>query len=236
MLSKKGSSDQAGKLRKQMKKEQIIKQEITEEKTSSPKLPPRREIHRKKNDKKTKFKIRFPIVRLLAFIFLLIVVLVPGYHYWKGTVQPTNQVSQVKNETIDIIEFKNEGENQPHRVVDEFILEKPNVEGNAEPNTIEDNPIKQETQVDTSSVKTLEGPESNENQNIANVEQVIKDKKPSEPQYIIHVVQPDETLYRISMKYFKSRSGEQIIKKVNKLNSDGTVYSGQRLKIPTNSK
>jgi type IV pilus assembly protein PilO len=48
---------------------------------------------------------------------------------------------------------------------------------------------------------------------------------------IKHEVQPGETLYRISQKYYKDRSGEELIKQYNNL-SDNTVYTGQILKIP----
>ncbi|MDX5484057.1 MULTISPECIES: LysM peptidoglycan-binding domain-containing protein [Bacillus] len=46
-----------------------------------------------------------------------------------------------------------------------------------------------------------------------------------------HTVGPEENLYRISMKYYKSRSGEEKIKAYNHLNGN-SVYSGQVLNIP----
>ncbi|MFD1736029.1 LysM peptidoglycan-binding domain-containing protein [Bacillus salitolerans] len=48
---------------------------------------------------------------------------------------------------------------------------------------------------------------------------------------IRHVVQPGETLFRISLKYYKDRSGEQIIKEWNNLTGD-QVNAGQVLNIP----
>ncbi|MCY8977251.1 LysM peptidoglycan-binding domain-containing protein [Bacillus atrophaeus] len=46
-----------------------------------------------------------------------------------------------------------------------------------------------------------------------------------------HTVKKKETLYRISMKYYKSRAGEDKIRNYNNLNSN-EVYTGQVLNIP----
>ncbi|MDM5298566.1 LysM peptidoglycan-binding domain-containing protein [Bacillus pumilus] len=46
-----------------------------------------------------------------------------------------------------------------------------------------------------------------------------------------HTVGPEENLYRISMKYYKNRSGEEKIKAYNDLKGN-SVYSGQVLNIP----
>ncbi|MER0467529.1 LysM peptidoglycan-binding domain-containing protein [Bacillus cabrialesii subsp. cabrialesii] len=54
----------------------------------------------------------------------------------------------------------------------------------------------------------------------------------SEPKRVVkHTVQKKETLYRISMKYYKSRSGEETIRAYNHLNGND-VYTGQVLDIP----
>ncbi|UYO34295.1 LysM peptidoglycan-binding domain-containing protein [Bacillus zhangzhouensis] len=46
-----------------------------------------------------------------------------------------------------------------------------------------------------------------------------------------HTVGPEENLYRISMKYYKNRSGEEKIRAYNHLKGN-SVYSGQVLNIP----
>ncbi|MCY8971685.1 LysM peptidoglycan-binding domain-containing protein [Bacillus atrophaeus] len=46
-----------------------------------------------------------------------------------------------------------------------------------------------------------------------------------------HTVKKKETLYRISMKYYKSRAGEDKIRNYNNLNGN-EVYTGQVLNIP----
>ncbi|MBY8913652.1 LysM peptidoglycan-binding domain-containing protein [Bacillus sp. YC2] len=52
-----------------------------------------------------------------------------------------------------------------------------------------------------------------------------------EQQVVKHTVQQKETLYRISMKYYKSRAGEEKIRSYNRLNGN-EVYAGQVLSIP----
>ncbi|MED3961884.1 LysM peptidoglycan-binding domain-containing protein [Niallia taxi] len=53
----------------------------------------------------------------------------------------------------------------------------------------------------------------------------------AETTYIYHTVASNETLYRIAMNYYNSKSGVDIIKQANQLASDN-VMVGQVLKIP----
>lgn len=53
----------------------------------------------------------------------------------------------------------------------------------------------------------------------------------AETTYIYHTVAANETLYRIAMNYYNSKSGVNIIKQANQLASDN-VMVGQVLKIP----
>ncbi|MER3126274.1 LysM peptidoglycan-binding domain-containing protein [Bacillus pumilus] len=59
-----------------------------------------------------------------------------------------------------------------------------------------------------------------------------KKKQEEKPVRVVqHTVGPKENLYRISIKYYKDRSGEEKIKAYNHLKGD-SVYSGQVLNIP----
>lgn len=55
--------------------------------------------------------------------------------------------------------------------------------------------------------------------------------EPENPSVKTYKVQPGDTLYSISMKFYNSRTGESIIKNANKLNSD-MVIIGEKLLIP----
>src|SRR5690606_3428821 len=50
-------------------------------------------------------------------------------------------------------------------------------------------------------------------------------------QVVYHTVQKGETLYRISMKYFKSQEGIELIRKENGI-AGNEINEGQKLKIP----
>jgi LysM repeat protein len=54
-----------------------------------------------------------------------------------------------------------------------------------------------------------------------------------EPQVIYHTVKSGENLYRIALKYYHSKAGEDIIRKANNI-SGNEIYLGQVLKIPLN--
>ncbi|MBD3858682.1 LysM peptidoglycan-binding domain-containing protein [Bacillus sp. 28A-2] len=59
-----------------------------------------------------------------------------------------------------------------------------------------------------------------------------KKKQEEKPVRVVqHTVGPKENLYRISMKYYQNRSGEEKIKAYNHLKGN-SVYSGQVLNIP----
>lgn len=59
-----------------------------------------------------------------------------------------------------------------------------------------------------------------------------KKKQEEKPVRVVqHTVGPEENLYRISMKYYQNRSGEEKIRAYNHLKGN-SVYSGQVLNIP----
>ncbi|QUG42237.1 LysM peptidoglycan-binding domain-containing protein [Psychrobacillus sp. INOP01] len=62
-------------------------------------------------------------------------------------------------------------------------------------------------------------------------EDVSVQGEPEKPSIKTYKVQPGDTLYSISMKFYRSRTGESIIKKANKLKSD-MVIIGETLLIP----
>lgn len=218
MSSKQDSYDQAEKLRKRMEKNHLILEEKEGSVTNASKLPPRSEVHRNKDDKKIKIRIRYPIVRLLVLIFIVLVTIIPGYYYWNDNVQPVdtdqNSNNATNNNNVDVIEMQNK---QP-LVEDEFVIANPEDEESDEIATTE------------------EEAEKNDQKNVVDDTESSESIQSPKEQFIIHRVKPGETLYRVSMKYFKSREGEELIKKANHLDENGTIYSGQRLKIPVQNK
>lgn len=208
------SIDQAEILRKQMEKN------ISSE--TAP-LPSRSEVHRKK-DKKVKLRFRFPLIRLLALAFILIVCIVASYNLWKDHIQLTNasEASEIvakKDSNIDVIEMKDAVEAEKAEGIVEEKVEQVQDESKIAQHA---ETIPAPVEKTTSEVQATPVQDTQTEQ--AKTGQVGK--------VLHHKVKSGETLYRISMKYYKSRAGEEIIKKTNGLDANGTVMTGQILKIP----
>lgn len=204
------SIDQAEILRKRMGE--------NPKKETSP-LPPRSEIHRKK-DKKGKFRFRFPLIRILALAFIIIVCIVASYNLWKDHIQLTNASETGENEinndsNIDVIELKDAEE------VEEKVEQVENEPEVAQPAETIPTPVEKP-------VTEVQGEDSTPVQDKA-----VEQANTTQTEKVLHhKVKAGETLYRISMKYYKSRAGEEVIKKTNGLDANGTVMTGQILKIP----
>lgn len=226
------SMDQAEILRKRMEENNLVVENKTNEMIDTSMLPPRSEVHRQKEDKKTKIRIRYPIVRFLALVFIVIVCLIPVYHlYWQDDVEQTNSEPSEKS-NVDVVEMKNNEPEVPE-VKDEYEFAPPKEEQVPE-NTEVDRVSEDGNSANSQDIKE----DIIKNDASTNAEAGVSNGQPSVPvqaneeTYIIHVVKPSETLYRISMTYFKSRNGEAVIKNANGLDANGTVFAGQRLKIP----
>lgn len=203
------TQDQAENLRKRMEDNDLVRGKNKDVFS----LPPRSETHNNE-DKKVKFKIQYPLIRLLAVIFLLLVMVIPGWGMWKDrAAQVDNPVKQPE------VEVEKSEPKEPI-VKDEFEL--------AEPEPV---PIEEEQEQDQDVEPVLESPEE-----ITEPEPVeeVKDEAPKQPeeQFIYHTVQEGETLFRVSQRYFRNRDGESLIKAINNLGENGTIYPGQKLKIP----
>ncbi|WP_017755618.1 LysM peptidoglycan-binding domain-containing protein [Calidifontibacillus oryziterrae] len=223
------SFDQAEALRKRMEDNHLIVENKQNEMIDVSKLPPRSEVHRHKEDKKTKIRIRYPIVRFLALVFILIVCFIPIYHlYWENDFEETKS-EPLDNSIVDVVEMENTEPVEPE-VKDEYEF-APEKDENT-PDIFEPkNQIESETPTKELSVN------HDDQQGSKRTEETSESVQPADDtSYIIHTVKPGETLYRISMNYFHNRNGEAIIKKANGLDANGTVYSGQKLKIPVTEK
>lgn len=205
---------QAERLRQRIEK---INEETSE---GRDKLPPREQIHREKR-KKTKLKVKYPIIRILVLFFILLpIAIFSAYSYLEEG--KSNKTEKVTGESsgYEVINFeKSETESSSvNKVVEEE--DKSTVE--IEEDTIEvQQPVSSETPV-------LDPVSEQGNNNIPNTD---KNSSVSTETTITHTVKTGENLYRISLKYYHSKAGEEIIRKANKLKGN-EIYVGQVLKIP----
>jgi LysM repeat protein len=211
-------NDQAEMLRRKMTQET--------EKSHLSSLPPRSEIHKKKKSK-NKWKLRFPVIRFLTVIFILLPIIIYS--------------------VISYIEQTNKGKHEPAVVDPEFIqvdiendnkgtIEIPNEE-KVEDDLEENSPPSQNEEPDKVDLgETIEPIDASKEKNstATNQEASEENKENSqEPSYqlIQHQVQPNETLFRISMKYYQSQEGIELIKKWNNI-VNNEIKIGQILTIP----
>jgi LysM repeat protein len=179
---------------------------------SPQKLPPRSEFHKEKR-KKTKLKIKYPIIRLLALFFILLPVSILGITRYIDNQEHVKAI--FSNHTQKNYEEINYAEKE---------ITKSNTA--TTPDREEESVIEEAEEIDEI------GSSSEENGQTTSG----KIKENYELKY--HTVKANENLYRISMKYYHSRSGEEMLKQWNKLTST-EIYEGQVLVIPikiTNTK
>lgn len=200
-------------------------------------LPSRSEIHRQKK-KKTRFKIKYPIIRLLALLFILLPVAILSFKF--NTNLEKLEASPVKKSAnFESISYENKDEavRYPENNEEETPTEETETEQEPEITEQEQKIVEQE-EAKQPEVNKQEEPKEEAGQQVN--ENTTSNEEAKQPvqelpmdRYDVkyHKVKADETLYRISMKYYNSRSGEELIKRWNNINGD-TVIEGQVLKIP----
>lgn len=206
--------DQAERLRKRISK----KEESETIKDSSPELPPRSRVHYHKA-KRTKVKLKYPMIRLLAVFFILLpIVSFSIYTINESKSNRSASVDRPLSGNIEAVDVKND--EQSERGMEE---ERTGVEPDEDLTRIEENEVgveQESKKVEPAKVdNTLPDKES------------PNDKAPVKEEIIYHTVQTGETLFRISMKYYQSQSGIEIIREANGIKGN-EIQLGQTLKIP----
>lgn len=221
--------DQAEKLRQRFEK-------VNENPVDDSNLPPRGEMHRNRK-KKTKWKLKFPIIRLLVlFFFLLLITIFSVYTYIDGKKYHRVEKASVSNQEYEAINFENnKTKNSPSK--DSQVNQSPSeeattgndkkgVNSNGQSNPVTNQKPSVLTPPAPSTTRTNGADLDKNGKNVA-----LTAKKENSYNIIYHTVQPQETLYRISMKYFHSDAGIEIIKQANHI-QDQNIETGQVLKIP----
>ncbi|QGQ46725.1 LysM peptidoglycan-binding domain-containing protein [Metabacillus sediminilitoris] len=185
--------------------------------------PPRGEVHKDKK-KKTKLKMKYPIISLLAFIFILLPILIITIYYSNDSDNTVTINQPSGNEMVYISNNQNEEE-----TIDEDMIEE-------ETESINQDEI--ETNQTESDADNKEATDQNNQPNETNVQSsnsVNKNAVPTdESEYRevkTHTVAAGETLFKIAIKYYNSKQGEEIIREFNGIEAND-IYEGQVLKIP----
>ncbi|QED48466.1 LysM peptidoglycan-binding domain-containing protein [Cytobacillus dafuensis] len=213
--------DQAERLRKKVYRN-MEPEDMTAEKAS---LPPRSRLHREKRQK-SKWKVKYPIIRLLALMFILLPIAIFSIHYSLNKDKPGNaEKVSTDQQGYEAVGYESENEDKETKIEER-----------------EEVPDKDDSSVDDSE-KKVEGsvpvPKTQEEENSDNKGSAVpseselnqQDKEVQEADdkgVIYHTVKPNENIFRIALKY---QSGVDIIKKENNLKSD-EIQVGQVLVIP----
>jgi nucleoid-associated protein YgaU len=197
-------NDQAGELRSRIERQKA--------KSS---LPKRSKVHQNKK-KKSKVKIKLPMIQLLALFFILLPIgFYSLYTYFQDRPLPVTKSDQVVLKEED-------KESIPTTATAEDLKEKESAKGEAEKE-------KEEAEAKAKAQQEAEEKAKKAAAEKKNVQAAKPDKE--EYKVVLHTVQGEETLFRISMNYYKSQEGIALIKEWNGLNGN-EISKGQVLKIP----
>lgn len=184
-------------------------------------LPPRSAVHQKGKKKKTKLKVKYPLIRLLALFFILLPITVISIYSTIvkdkiSNIKETISDSTEEFETIEIEDGANSNKEDKGSVKEDAVPEE-SPDGQSE-----------ESLEDSQSSMNQEAENGAEGRHTAAAPLIVHEKD-----IVYHKVKRGETIYKISMKYYKSKAGIDVIKAANNLTSN-EILAGQMLTIPLN--
>ncbi|MEC1432772.1 LysM peptidoglycan-binding domain-containing protein [Bacillus subtilis] len=208
-------------------------------------LPTRQSVKNQREQKKKQGKTKTPLFTVLAviFVFVPVIVLVTLF-YLKS--HPDNHddyedvfidSSQSKYEVVPKSEDKNDTADTKETALQNESKKEPEDSKPKEPAKTADDKKQTAVAEKEDSANKEEATAAAASSSQSTVQQQEQQQQPAEPvqnvpnRVVKHTVQKKETLYRISMKYYKSRTGEEKIRAYNHLNGND-VYTGQVLDIP----
>ncbi|WP_066060891.1 LysM peptidoglycan-binding domain-containing protein [Neobacillus soli] len=220
--------DQAERLKQRIQK-------INEKVEVNDHLPPREEIHRQKK-KKTKWKLKYPVIRLLVLCFILLPIIIFSAISYRDGVKKINGIE------------KNDGNTKGYEPINLELLDREDENNSdktedSDKQSVETNSAAEQPETDNNSSGIFQSSSSYESigkgretdKNSTPTAETIKSKTAQKTnKTIYHTVQPKETLFSLSNKYYHSQRGMEIIRKTNNLTGD-QINVGQVLKIPFNN-
>ena len=217
-------------------------------------LPSRRSIHHK-NKKKKKKNQKYTGMTILAVSFIALPVLLLGIHemisrHSGDTVVPvnssSNQFEQVgveqknsQSATVNVTEEDTQeaSEETAKEPEDSAVQEEKKKEEAAKQKEKEKEEAakakkeQEEEKKEAAAKQEKEAASEAEKQEPAETTKTENAETATQQSVIYHTVAANETLYRIAMKYYNSKTGIDIIKQANQLTGDN-LMAGQVLKIP----
>lgn len=239
MNKEKPIRDQAERLRKRVERKS---ENIAEKKES---LPPRSEMQRQKQNK-TKVKVKYPVIRLMALLFILLPIsFFSIISYLDGVNVPLNKSQERAGVEMINVESQEDGNVVVDQEEDQAAPSYEEIADTDEIDVVAAGPApsssgdKDAAQTPVDGEKKESGiisvPASSEPDKGTAVTEgttaTREDVSISREKIIYHTVKSNETLFRVSMIYYKSQEGIPIIKKANNIQGN-EIQAGQVLEIP----
>jgi LysM repeat protein len=204
ILSENNKLDQAEELRRRMDKHNTFKVEL-----DALRLPSRSKTHAHSN-KNIKLSFNFPLFKLISIFIIILLLSIIAYSYYSN-----NSSGVIKNKEKNLMskELKSDKEKVEKDIKDNYVSTN-------QPLNVEVEKDKHTTPV-SSKVETNKEEKTN-----TEIKTQVKTYD-----IVYHKVGVQETLYRISLKYYGSNKGVTTIMNWNGL-KDESIKEGQILKIP----
>lgn len=200
-------------------------------------LPSRKEVHGRKKTK-MKWKIKFPLIKLLGLLFILLPITIMAIFYSlsDGKSSASSKDSGYNEEIPNITMIGSDSEEEQTKV---------EIEDKNEENINQEAVTKQEEKIDTTEDTSKKVNNQTDEDEAAKVETTTVESSETKEEtkeqsststedgyeIVEHVVKANETIFRISMNYYSSQEGIELIKEWNGI-SNNTLKVGQVLKIP----
>jgi LysM repeat protein len=233
--------DQADRLKQRIEK-------INQKTEDGEQLPPRRQLHRQKQPK-TKWKIKYPVIRLLVLVFILLPIIyfsiISSLHEKKigGAEKVSSDTKNAGYETINLEENNSNSADSTNdsvkkKVTNQIENENSTTNGSLDSTTQPQAGPNKKASAPTAETNVIVLPIGKDSDKNSSPETGTNSSKPitsaKTKKIVYHTVQPHETLYHIAIEYYHSPTGMNIIKNANHLKGD-QLEKGQVLKIPLNN-
>ena len=209
-------------------------------------LPPRSRLHGQNQKKNNKWKLKYPVIRLLVLFFILLPISIfSAYSYLNNETDKIDSraVQSGGYEKINLEKSEPivEESSQPVMIEEKNVKEE-EVDAPVLPSTLENEPMLSQGDTKNSPPAMTESVKENKKSPTAMNESALQiqeqphesqeqPEKQSEENIAYHTVGQGENLFRISLKYYNSQNGMEIIREANNLQGD-EIQLGQVLKIP----
>ncbi|WRP05111.1 LysM peptidoglycan-binding domain-containing protein [Rossellomorea aquimaris] len=226
-MSKDPYRDQAAKLKQKIER---VPEEASFKKREP--LPARSELHREKK-KKNKWRMKYPLISMLLLFFILLPLTVFSiYSYFDSRNGPLVVLSEDVDD-VEEVRYDQSGNENEESFVEADSKEEEAAVNDKDGESLNEDVPSMSGKEQPASTEPASPPAEEESAEEKPKEEVKEEPKEEQPTYkiVYHTVAPQETLFRIAMKYYKSQSGVERIKEWNHIQNN-EIQTGQVLEIP----